>query len=367
MSERDSGWRSLDQEGRQGANWAAQCRCLSFHQWTSADWQEAMSSRASRLLGVAPLMTLLPADASVPQAVVRTPVLDADPRWRECWTSDRPVVAGQHGVWRFRRNDHVLFGALSLREADFAPPAAAAGSEPDTGLRRATEVAYSQLFRLLEGEGFPHLLRIWNYLPAINAVDCGLERYRQFNIGRQDAFLAHARPHAEGAPAACALGTQDGELTIYFLAGRQPVVPIENPRQVSAYHYPSRYGPRAPTFSRAALARLPGQEVLFVSGTASIVGHQTLHVGDVAAQTREALTNIEVVVEQANRVAAQHFGLDDLICKVYVRHPADYATVRSVMETILRPRVPPVFVQADICRDDLLVEIEATAFAALED
>lgn len=318
------------------------------------------------MLGVSPLMAGLPGSASLPQVVVRTPLMGNDDRLGECWEAGQPLASGRYGEWRFRRTDDLLFGAICLDETVFAPPVPAGDGEPDTALRRATEAAYRELFGLLEAEGFPHLLRVWNYLPRINAIENGLERYRQFNIGRQDAFLAYARPHTQGAPAACALGTVDGGLTIYFLAGRKPVVAIENPRQVSAYHYPTRYGPRAPTFSRAALAHLPGMEVLFVSGTASIVGHQTLHVGNVGAQTREAMTNVRVVVDQANRAAAGGFDFADLVFKVYVRHPADFTAVQAVLSGIVEPRVPPVFVQADICRDDLLVEIEATALRAVQ-
>lgn len=357
MNNRDSGWQRPVQD--------EVADHLQFHQWAPARWAAECPARDGRLLGASPLMEGLAVRADMPSVVVRTPVLDGDDRTAECWETRGPVAAGVLGAWRFRRSEHLLFGAVCLHESDFDPQRVARDGEPDTALRRATETAYRELFELLEAEGYPHLLRVWNYLPAINAVEHGLERYRQFNIGRQDAFLRKSRSHLQGAPAACALGSVDGGLTVYFLAGRGPVVPIENPRQVSAYHYPMHYGPRSPTFSRAALARLPGQEVLFVSGTASIVGHETLHVGDVAAQTREAMANVAVVVEQANRVARARFVPEDLLYKIYVRHPADFETVRDDFLHIVRPHVRPVFVQADICREDLLVEVEATAFSAV--
>ena len=133
-------------------------------------------------------------------------------------------------------------------------------------------------------------------------------------------------------PAACALGSAGGGLQIAFLAARANVISVENPRQLSAYHYPSQYGPRSPTFARAGLVRLGGRDMLFISGTASIVGHQTLHDGDVAAQTRECLHNIAAIVAEANRQApGADFRLDSLAYKVYVRHPEDLATVRREM------------------------------------
>ena len=106
----------------------------------------------------------------------------------------------------------------------------------------------------------------------------GLERYRQFNIGRQDAFLDSHRGATGNVPAASAIGLAGGPLSVAFLAGATPALAVENPRQVSAYLYPADYGPRSPTFSRAVRATLSGQEALFVSGTASIVGHRTVPV-----------------------------------------------------------------------------------------
>jgi enamine deaminase RidA (YjgF/YER057c/UK114 family) len=145
-------------------------------------------------------------------------------------------------------------------------------------------------------------------------------------------------------------------------------VPVENPRQVSAYRYPETYGPRSPTFSRAALADVGNGDVaLFISGTASIVGHETVHQGDVLEQTRETLRNLEAVIAAANSQVTATFSLAMLDCVVYVRHPSDTDAVRSVLENALGANAPmirhAVYLEADICRSDLLVEIEAHAVA----
>jgi len=141
---------------------------------------------------------------------------------------------------------------------------------------------------------------------------------------------------------------------------------IENPRQTSAYQYPQQYGPRSPTFSRASLVRLEQGEVLFVSGTASIVGHASLHPGDVVAQTRETMANIEAVLAEANRLARQtRFELADLYYKVYVRDPADLEQIRAELTRHVGDALRAVYLQADVCRQDLLLEIEAIAAPAL--
>ena len=294
-------------------------------------------------------------DATLPLLRVSMAVAEGGAGVCELWHTDGPLTAGVHGAVRYREGAGFLFGCVDLDE--HAPPAAH-GISP---LQATTETAYRAIFELLDTRGYASMLRVWNYFPAINAESHALERYRQFNIGRQEAFRAHARPVAANVPAACALGSAAGGLQIAFLATRASVAAIENPRQVSAYHYPSLYGPRSPAFARAGLVKLEDDDTLFISGTASIVGHETLHVGDVVAQTRECLTNIAAVADEAGRVSRRAgFRLDALAFKVYVRRLADVDAVRRTMVETIGAPVPALFLQADICRSDLLVEIEAS-------
>ncbi|HEX6734746.1 MAG TPA: hypothetical protein VF096_08025 [Azonexus sp.] len=278
----------------------------------------------------------------------------------EHWLSTLPVSGGESEGIVWRRSGDVLYGVLELDEALFA------GETGRTPLQAASEEAYLRLFRLLEAQELPQLWRVWNYLADINGDSHGLERYRQFNIGRQDAFLEFSRGATGNVPAACALGLAGGPLSIAFMAGATPAVPVENPRQVSAYNYPAEYGPRSPTFSRAALVYPPGREILFVSGTASIVGHRTVHPGDVAAQCRESLANVAAVVAEAGRLGRTGaYALGELAYRVYVRDAGDQPLVAATLAPLLGPGADIVYVVADICRRDLLLEIEATASHAL--
>jgi chorismate lyase / 3-hydroxybenzoate synthase len=277
----------------------------------------------------------------------------------EIWRNAESCRAGESVGIRFSVDENMLCGVIDVDEADFQASAGA------TALQRATQSAYQRIFALLDEQDTPHLWRAWNYLAEINAVRDDLERYRQFNIGRHDAFVASGRLAHGHFPAACALGTAHGPLTVVFMAGRTALTPLENPRQVSAYEYPSIYGPRSPTFSRAAFARTPDQELLFISGTASIVGHQTMHVGDVDLQTRETVANIAAVLESANRHAqSTPYGLTELRYRAYLRDADDYPRVQGILEKLLGADAWVVYVQADICRADLLVEIEAMAVHA---
>ena len=298
----------------------------------------------------------LPADSEIPCLRVPMQRLDAGDSICEIWHGTGDLSQGRRGAIHYRHDDEVLFGVVVLSETMFK-----AGADT-TPLQQATESAYGQVFALLDALGFPYLFRCWNYIADINVHSFGLERYRQFNLGRQDAFLAHGRQVVGNVPAACAVGSGPGPLTIAFIAGRVAPINVENPRQVSAYQYPQQYGPRSPTFSRASLVQLGEDEVLFISGTASIVGHATLHPTDVVAQARETMANIEAVLIQANSQARQpRFDLGSLYYKVYVRHAADLAQIRTELERIVGSTLKAIYLQAAVCRKDLLLEIEATA------
>ena len=281
----------------------------------------------------------------------------------EEWLVPGPVTEGRWGCVHYRSNGAWLFGTACI-------------DDRTGGLQDAAWRAYADLFHVLDREGCNNVQRFWNYLRDINGEEDGLERYRHFNLGRARAFADAGRGLAEGAPAACAMGTAQGPLTVHCLAGRHAPQAIENPRQVSAYHYPQRYGPRSPTFSRAALADLGADvRVLFISGTASIVGHESVHLGDVVRQADECLDNIEGVLAAASRCAGDPWTLqalrERLECTVYLRRPGDLAAVRDVMSRRLGPGTPAaeaaVYLRADVCRAELLVEIEAQVRLAPEE
>jgi len=316
------------------------------------------------VLGGAAIGDLAPLPAvHWPRQLLRAPVLlqpGALPL-HESWHAQGALQQGHSEGIHWRRNADVLYGVIELDEADLTQTA-----ESASPLQAASQSVYERLFRLLRQQDTPHLWRVWNYLAGINDESDGLERYRQFNLGRYTAFVQAHRETGGQVPAACAIGFRHGPLSVAFLAGTTPVVPVENPRQLSAWRYPGQYGPRAPTFSRAALAYPPGQEVLFVSGTASIVGHETVHPGDVAAQCLETVRNLECVVHEANRLARSPlpFTLAGMSHRAYVRHASDAATVQRTLQAPLGG-APLVCVQADICRSDLLVEVESQAIRAL--
>lgn len=273
----------------------------------------------------------------------------------EVWFADEAVTRTTSAGASFAKTDSILFGCASIaqREGDH--------------LEDVTKSLYSQIFDVMDAQAMPHFSRAWHYLPAINSAEDALERYRRFSIGRHEAFLAKGRQIERDAPAASALGSQtvvgqSGQLVIYFIATAKRGTPIENPRQVSAYRYPEQYGPKSPTFARAFLAPQP-QNIFYVSGTASIVGHETLHANDVRGQTRETIANILALKNEATKHGVNtHDYLSHI--KIYVRHATDVDAVREEVESALVAKnvfdknADIVYFEADICRRDLLVEIE---------
>ncbi len=241
-------------------------------------------------------------------------------------------------------------------------------SETTRSLRQISQTAYECLFDIVAQNDYPYAWRIWNYLPDINGItDTQLdsERYKQFNFGRQEGFKAAKRSATVQSPAACALGIPKeyvAPLSVSFLAGKTPMLALENPLQISAFHYPEQYGQQRPTFSRAGLCRLPHQELFLLSGTASIIGHETVHVGNVKLQTEETLRNIHIMLEQANLNSATKrvYTFEDLTVRVYIRHKNDCPVIAEVLASHT-PFKHIDFIHADICRDDLDVEIEGWA------
>jgi chorismate lyase / 3-hydroxybenzoate synthase len=285
------------------------------------------------------------------------PAYEGDPRWLrvalesfdapapvELWQVDADVAYGREGDVRWSAGGGWLFAAIEVDERDTG------------GVEGAARHAYSALREFMSTRGERSVLRIWNYIADINAGDGDAERYKQFCDGRAaglgDFF-------AEGFPAATAIGHHHGQhvLQIYLLASVDTGTAVENPRQVSAWQYPRQYGRTSPGFARAML--MPAQDALAISGTAAVVGHASTHEGDVEAQLNETLTNLEALLSSADMPAGfdTHSPL-----KAYVRHATDAMRVSEVLQRRL-PGVPVLLIHGDVCRSELLVEIDGWRFA----
>lgn len=258
----------------------------------------------------------------------------------ELWRADGPVQQGEFGSIRYACRGDFLFGTIELDERDHG------------GIRGAGEAAYREISRLTAGRSERHLLRMWNYIASINDGRGDDERYKQFCLGRARGLDWLA---GEALPAGTAVGRRDGSplLQVCWLAGREPGQPLENPRQTQAYRYPRQYGPAPPSFCRAIVA--PGGGLL-VSGTASIVGSESRHPGDLAQQLEETGRNLRRLLETCYP-GRQRLPGPSLV-KAYLRDADDAQAVQEALGREL-PGAPQVLLlEADICRAELLVEVE---------
>jgi chorismate lyase/3-hydroxybenzoate synthase len=265
----------------------------------------------------------------------------------EIWHAGGPVNIGFDGIVRYAADADHMLGAIELDERDYG------------GITGAAEAAYAALNRFVSNSRHPNLLRIWNYIDGINRGDGDNERYKLFCSGRATGLRALDPTRDERFPAATCIGRRDGDpmVQVYWLAGRTPGLPLENPRQVSAYRYPREYGPTPPSFSRAMLA---SDRLVMISGTASIVGHASRHRGNVRGQLDETFANLANVLQRAAGAApgiTTRLGPQSLL-KIYLR---DESLLPEVHD-FLRERVPSqtryIVLHADICRSELLVEID---------
>lgn len=255
----------------------------------------------------------------------------------EVWPARGAVSTGWTGDIGHAADGSTLLGHLLMSEDGFSDLAA------------ATAWVYRRILDFLRETDYPRLLRVWNYLDDIHGAQAGLERYRHFCVGRDEAFARHGMGEAD-LPAASAVGARTPGLLVTFLAAPVAGMQVENPRQRSAFHYPRRYGPRPPRFSRATLRGEGRGRTLLLSGTASIVGHRSLHPGDVDAQVEETLRNLE-------RLGAQIDGpWVPRALRAYVREPEAAPRLQRRIERWAK--LTPLVLRADVCRRELLVEVE---------
>jgi chorismate lyase/3-hydroxybenzoate synthase len=256
---------------------------------------------------------------------------------------------------------------------------ACAGSLDDRAFRLAVEQTYIGISRVLRSRGlFP--LRFWNYVPDINRRSPGAtSRYEVFNVGRYLGFAVWhgARDFARFLPAASAVGHRGEDLVVQALAARRPGEPVDNPRQISPYRYSRRYGPLPPCFARATrFGPWRGHErVAIVAGTASIVGEDARHPELLDRQLHETLLNLASISDAASgsltepserssfrppsgRALSRYRQL-----RAYVVRSSDAERVLESIRALLPDLEGVELVAADLCRPELLVEVEGLLYS----
>jgi hypothetical protein len=283
-------------------------------------------------------------------------LLASAPAWAIDWTNG--TARSLSAMCRIRSSQH--FSLLTARIV---------GVHTSDGptLELLTELAYRSLFEYLQNEIHHHPVRVWNFVPGIlNPGGENLDRYMRFNAGRHRAYVAAfggKETFDQSLPAASAVGHRGSDLVVHMLTSQSPGTPIANPRQQSPHRYSRRFGPLPPCFARATLVTPhESQKFLLIGGTASIRGEESVHVDDLNSQLRETCDNLIALLAAATGMPPSP-ALLNLLDQLRIYYP------RSGDQPIIQPSIERWFMhptkiewrQADLCRADLMVEIEGRA------
>lgn len=246
------------------------------------------------------------------------------------------------------------------------------GTVDDT-IAQASGRAFETALQILAQEGLTiqNIIRQWNYIENIAIVEDlnAPQNYQDFNDVR--ATYYDQVQFNQGYPAATGIGQDTGGVIISFIAVSDSdiisIKPIINPGQIDAHKYSelvlegSSNQKCTPKFERAKLVSIGSRNYIYVSGTASILGEKTVHVGDVELQTKTTIDNIKRLFSKENQ---ESVGLDFDVAKiqfshlrVYVKFKADIPAVQRICDAELNCK-SSLFLESDVCREDLLVEIE---------
>jgi len=228
---------------------------------------------------------------------------------------------------------------------------------PGLAAAEETRGALHAVLSILEAEGwqFHDVVRTWFYLRQI------LDWYDKFNHVRNAAFRELGLlSQADGViPASTGIGGRgcsDRWCTLDLLAATR--VPgqtfrlerLSNPQQNEAVEYGS-------AFARGLSLTTGGTRSVFVSGTASIDDNGvSVNPDDFVRQTELTLTTVASLLEEAGA------GLGDIgQATAFIKRPEDVPAYRQTMSRLGLDALPAIAVIGDVCRPELLFELDATA------
>lgn len=249
-----------------------------------------------------------------------------------------------------------------------------AGLFPDD-IKKASSAAFDQMIDILKAEGMTldNVVRQWNYVGNILEINEGYQNYQVFNEVRSDYYRKYRT--LKNFPSATGVGMKYGGAILDFFALKPDestrILPLNNPLQANAYEYnqevlkglfdPNKKAKNPPEFERALIIEYNLYSSLYVSGTASIIGQDTVGVGNIKKQAIITIENIKTLTdpERISLITGKNanYSARFLLLRVYIKKQDYFRTVKEMTEKYF-PGVPVVYIEADICRDDLLTETE---------
>ncbi len=244
----------------------------------------------------------------------------------------------------------------------------------DEDIQRISDKAFSLMEKILETESmdFSNIVRQWNYIEDITSLSVNSQKYQHyqvFNDVRSDYY--NKSKFNNGYPSATGIGTEAFGVIINFIAvsnaSNVKLIPVVNPEQIDAHRYSQKvlvgeeYHKSSPKFERGKLVVTDEGSKMYISGTAAIVGEDTLFPGDVEKQTMVTINNIKQLVKNALTLQSKDTQLSDrnkyTYIRAYVKYKKDIDIVMEICEKHFASECFQYLI-SDICRDDLLVEIE---------
>lgn len=222
---------------------------------------------------------------------------------------------------------------------------------PDKGAQ--TQQLFERMEDALRGADmtFDHVARTWLYLDDI------LSWYDEFNQARTGFFeprevFSKRVPASTGVGGSNSVGTaiQASVLAAEGLSDQVTIQAVPSPLQCPALDYQS-------SFSRAVEITTPEIQRLYISGTASIDPEgSTLHLDDVGKQIAYTMEVVHAIL------TSRKMDWENVVRGVaYVKHREDFDRYTEYCEAHRLPDMPVGLVQNDVCRDDLLFELEVDA------
>lgn len=233
-------------------------------------------------------------------------------------------------------------------------------------LEEQAETIFQKSSEILKQNNFSykHIVRQWNYIPSILAASDEKQNYQVFNDIRSNTY--NLVNWTSGYPAATGIGVAGTRLSIDLIAvDGFGLRTITNPDQIDAHIYSNKVLENGclstrttPKFERAKLLETATESLLFVSGTAAIEGEDS-HEAEVSRQTELTLQHIHSLCQLAVPEGEKELKTSDVrLLRAYIKHTDDYERVERICRDKY-PEAPIICVKADVCRDELLVEIEA--------
>tara|TARA_B100001559_G_C16396682_1_gene573800 strand:- start:114 stop:1064 length:951 start_codon:yes stop_codon:yes gene_type:complete len=259
----------------------------------------------------------------------------------EIWKVDEKVTQSKYQNINIVKNNSLLFGSVIFDN-----------NKSYNHLSEQIQESYSNFHKIVN-ENKMQIVKIWHYIPEL--LKTYPDKKTNYSLLCKSREMIYKKYYQnQSYPAATVIGIEGKKILIYFFAVKCNFYKtIENKRQVSSYNYPQKIFQEKPMFSRAvefSTNSLKNNKIV-ISGTASIIGYESMHNEDILSQLEESIKNYKTFLEIDKNTSN--------ICRVYIskKEKENFYLVNNKLENYLGID-QFILIYGDICRSELLIEIE---------